>query len=118
MQKTILVIDDNADMRLLLKMYLETEGYVVETAKEGSDALNRFQQGLRPCLVLLDMIMDGMGGEDFLTEFERKLPQVYADTPIVITSAMDNVPLEKVSGFLPKPVDVDSLVHTIEAHCG
>lgn len=118
MQRVVLVVDDSADLRVLMKLYLETEGFAVVTAKDGQDAIDQLQQGLRPCVIFLDMIMAGMDGPEFLRTFETQMADLFSTTPIIATSAMDKVPMGKVAAFLPKPVDVDRLVQTVQAHCG
>lgn len=103
---------------MLLKMYLESEGFEVETARDGFDALAKLRVGLSPCLILLDILMDGMGGNEFLEVFERTDPERFASIPIIATSALETIPNAKVRGFLPKPVQLETLVETVQAHCG
>lgn len=103
---------------MLLKMYLEDEGFEVETAIDGRDALVKLQAGLAPCLILLDMMMNGMSGQEFLEVFEKSDPERFSSIPIIATSALDTIPNAKVRAFLPKPVQLETLVETVQAHCG
>ncbi|MDP6369799.1 MAG: response regulator, partial [Planctomycetota bacterium] len=70
-QTTILVVDDDGDIRIALEMLLTYEGFSVWTAKNGEEALARLDQALagdgpRPALVLTDLKMPGMDGLELL----------------------------------------------------
>ena len=81
MSKTILVVDDKKELRVLIKSYLEEEGFRVTQAMDGQDALYvaRYE---KPDLIILDLMMPNMGGYDFLRAHRRE-----ADTPIIILTA-------------------------------
>jgi two-component system alkaline phosphatase synthesis response regulator PhoP len=81
MSKTILVVDDKKELRVLIKSYLEEEGFRVTQAVDGQDALYvaRYE---KPDLIILDLMMPNMGGYDFLRAHRRE-----ADTPIIILTA-------------------------------
>jgi DNA-binding response OmpR family regulator len=63
MAQKILLVDDESNIRDLAAMYLEKEGFTVEQAANGQDALDRFGQG-QPAMVVLDVMMPGMDGFD------------------------------------------------------
>jgi CheY-like chemotaxis protein len=66
-QATILVVEDDFSIRETLVEVLELVDYKVVTASNGKEGIEKLQQGLKPCLVLLDMMMPVMGGrESFL----------------------------------------------------
>ena len=65
MAKKILVVDDNPDIRTMLKSYLESEGFEILTAENGQKALFVAREGKPDCIVL-DMMMPEMGGSDFI----------------------------------------------------
>ena len=76
--KRILVVDDEETVRLLFKEELEEEGYQVELAPSGEDALEKLGD-MRPDLITLDLKMPGMGGLEVLSrirEQDKKLPVV------------------------------------------
>jgi DNA-binding response OmpR family regulator len=81
MPKKILVVDDKKELRTLLKQYLSQEGFDIDTAGDGQEALYLARQG-KPDLILLDLMMPEMGGYEFMRAYSRE-----ADTPIIILTA-------------------------------
>jgi DNA-binding response OmpR family regulator len=81
MAKKILVADDKAELRTLLKQYLTQEGFEVVTAANGQEALFVARHE-KPDLILLDIMMPEMGGFEFMRAFSRE-----ADTPIILLTA-------------------------------
>jgi two-component system, response regulator, stage 0 sporulation protein F len=76
--KKILVVDDEESIRFLYKEELEEEGFVVDVAKNGKDALDKIPS-FRPDLVTLDIkmpVMDGMEALKRIRETERSLPVI------------------------------------------
>ena len=114
----VLVADDSETILLLLRTRLELAGYEVETAADGQEVTERWQQGEAadlPDLLLLDAMMPRKSGIDAL----RELRAAGVDTPALIVSAHQdatdaNAPSDlEVSGFLHKPIDFDRLLETI-----
>ena len=81
MGKTILVVDDKKELRVMVKSYLEQEGFRVATAKDGQEALFVARHE-KPDLIILDLMMPQMGGYEFLSAHRRE-----ASTPIIILTA-------------------------------
>jgi DNA-binding response OmpR family regulator len=81
MSKKILVVDDKADLRTLLKSYLTQEGFEVHTAGDGQEALFVARQE-KPDLIILDLMMPEMGGYDFMRIYRRSF-----ETPVIILTA-------------------------------
>lgn len=81
MSKTILVVDDKANVRMLLREYLTEQGYRVISAENGRAALFTARQE-RPDLILLDIMMPEMDGIDFLRTYRKE-----ADTPVILLTA-------------------------------
>jgi|SRR5262249_34595288 len=112
---TILIIDDDADIRELLRIILEGEGYHVNLAADGFDALEQLKAGARPALILLDLMTPRMDGEEFL---KRLRHGPYAKTPVIIMSGHSAA--EKASNelkavcCLPKPVEFEELLTTVK----
>lgn len=81
MTKTILVVDDKKELRVMVKAYLEQEGFRIVTAGDGQEALFVARHE-KPDLILLDLMMPHMGGYEFLRAHKKE-----ADTPIIILTA-------------------------------
>ena len=79
--KTILVVDDQANIRTLVEMYLSQEGFRVVTARDGREALFLARQE-KPDLIILDLMMPQMGGYEFLSAHRRE-----RDTPVILLTA-------------------------------
>jgi CheY-like chemotaxis protein len=113
MGKSILVIDDNWDIRQTLAELLRDEGWTVTTAIDGLDGLQRLETVSRPCLILLDLMMPRMSGLDFLTRLQTRADT--ADFEVVVMSAHDALRREAqqfpaVRGGVRKPFDVEELL--------
>jgi chemosensory pili system protein ChpA (sensor histidine kinase/response regulator) len=111
----IMIVDDDEDIRDVVGMLLQLEGFQVATAKDGLDALEKLQAGLRPALVLLDMMMPRMDGETLLTTL-RADPEL-ARQPVAVMSghhAARQKALELgASGCLVKPVELEDLLRLV-----
>jgi CheY-like chemotaxis protein len=77
----VLVVDDNADMRLAAKLLLESEGYVVELAKNGGEAL-RIQHERPAQILITDLFMPDVDGLETVQRFRAEYP----DMPIIVIS--------------------------------
>ena len=117
-QKTLLLVEDDADIRELLTDALRDQGYRVVGAGNGSEALQHLRGGLRPSLILLDLMMPVMNGWEF-RERQRQDAAI-ADIPVLLLSA-DGAGDRHVSsleavGCLKKPFELDDLLQEIEKH--
>src|SRR5579859_7800665 len=115
MTSKILVVDDEAHIVELARIYLTREGYQVESVTDGAQALNRFAQ-VKPDLVVLDIMLPGVDGLTICREI-RKQSQV----PIIMLTARDEV-TDKVVGlelgaddYLTKPFHPQELVARAKA---
>src|ERR1041385_6706856 len=79
----ILIIDDDADIRDVMKIILEASGYHVSVAADGLEALEQLQNGAPPVMILLDLMMPRMDGEQFLKQI---CGSRFAKIPVVIMS--------------------------------
>ncbi|HEY9654021.1 MAG TPA: response regulator [Crinalium sp.] len=114
----ILVVDDLADNRFLLKTILESEGYNVELASSGVAALAQAEAVL-PKLMLLDVMMPGMSGYE-VTQRVRQSTKL-ASLPVVLITAygQESAKAGKAAGandFICKPFDFDELIKRIRAY--
>ena len=116
---TILLAEDNSDTREAIAQVLAVEGYTVITAVHGKQALEQLQAGLRPALILLDLMMPVMDGWEF-RKAQLGEPALAA-IPVVLISAHDEVARAgtalHAAGVVRKPVDIEEMLRTIEALC-
>ncbi len=110
----VMVVDDDEDIREIVKLSLEASGYRVTTAVDGLEAWQHLNASAPPSLILLDLMMPRMDGEEFMKTL-RSSPQ--ANIPVVIMSGHNasNQKAEelKVNGCLTKPVELDELLGTV-----
>jgi DNA-binding response OmpR family regulator len=113
--KTILVADDKANIRNMVRVYLESEGFRVVVAANGKEALYT-ARAEKPDLILLDIMMPEMSGYDFLKTYRKE-----RETPIILlTAKLDET--DKVLGlelgaddYVTKPFGMKELVARINA---
>jgi two-component system cell cycle response regulator DivK len=114
--KTILIAEDSADLRSMLKQLLEANGYIVLEAVTGREAV-AVAIIERPGLVLMDLGLPGMDGLSAVTEIRGHIP--VSEMPILIVSAYDRLEYRTeavsagCSGYITKPVDPDALLGMI-----
>ncbi len=113
-QCKVLVVEDDGDIRDSLTELLEEEGYGVDIAANGLQALARMQGATLPHVILLDLTMPVMDGWQFQQEL-RRVP-AYSDIPVIVISGgkVFREPLN-TKAFIPKPVDAAVLLETIES---
>jgi CheY-like chemotaxis protein len=110
--KTLLVVEDTADIRDTLQMLLEIEGYEVLLAIHGKEALAVLRDGARPGLILLDLYMPVMDGQEFLVR--RAEEELAIDIPAVVFAATrQQLQLPGVVDWITKPIDIDTLLETV-----
>jgi DNA-binding response OmpR family regulator len=112
-ENVVLIVEDDEDLRHIVQWVLEDEGFMVETAKDGREALDR-AMARKPSLVLLDMalpIIDGYG-------VAAGLRETYGDTITILTMTADGHAAEKAKrvgaiGYVCKPFELDTLVNSV-----
>lgn len=109
----VLVVDDDPDIRDTLREVIEAEGHSVVTAANGRAALEALIMGLRPSLIVLDLMMPAMSGWDVLDAIRGD--RALADIPIAVMSAAGarTAPLGATC-FLAKPIDLDTLLELVK----
>jgi CheY-like chemotaxis protein len=115
----VLVVDDQEDARISLTEILEMEGYVVDTAGDGQEALDHLRAGPLPDVMLLDLMMPGMNGWELR---RRQLADPHLVTvPVVVVSGADLSEQKhswlKAAGYFVKPIQIDQLLETVAAQC-
>jgi two-component system, chemotaxis family, chemotaxis protein CheY len=114
----VLVVDDDPDILEATTLLLESEGYRVETARDGREALDKLAGGATPAVILLDLMMPGMNGFDFYGRL-RQLPGPQANLPVIVVSATREAQRHArdlgANGCLPKPYELQDLLDEIAA---
>jgi PAS domain S-box-containing protein len=113
--ETVLVVDDNATARDLLRRFLTRKGFCVEEAADGEEAL-RLARERRPLAIALDVVMPGMDGWAVLTSLKAD-PEL-ADIPVVLLTGMvgdqDKAFRLGADDFVTKPLDPECLTAVLE----
>ena len=115
----VLVVDDDPDIRGTLVDVLELRGYRATAAANGQEALAQLRRGLRPCVILLDLMMPVMNGWEFRGEQRRD--EALAALPVVILSG-DATTARKaadlgVPEYLRKPLELAAVLDVVKQHC-
>lgn len=115
MAKTLLIIEDDSNIRELLRLYLEQEGYAIESAADGAEGLRVFKR-IHPDLVLLDVMMPNMDGWQVIKEIRAA-----SKTPVIMLTAKSET-FDKVSGlelgaddYIAKPFEMREVIARIHA---
>ena len=113
-RRTILVVEDDVDIRDTLRIALEDEGFAVESAGDGLDALRKIRQR-PPDLVILDLNMPRMGGQDFLYAWRTGVETRGAPVIVITAEWRERQPAELgVEGFFAKPFEIDDLLSHVK----
>jgi CheY-like chemotaxis protein len=113
----ILVVDDDPDILRLVDSILTGHGYEVTSAPNGRKALEQLRGGLVPCLILIDLEMPVISGQELRAELARD-PST-RDIPVAMTSASrENLDQLGASlSRLEKPFNFPDLLRAVEEHC-
>jgi len=117
--RRILIVDDNTDLARSYRDLLSLEGYSVQTAASGEEALQALAEGEMPELILIDCVMPGLSGADFVRALGQRLPHVRQRALLVgFSSFLPGTPmlreLERVlTRVVEKPQDVDELLNLV-----
>jgi len=116
---TLLVVDDDADLREVVALAVQREGRRVVEAEDGREALDHILAQGTPDLILLDMNMPVMNGWELARELRAR--GLWRAPVIVITAAHDAERSAKeigATGYLSKPFDVRTLISTVQRYLG
>lgn len=115
---TILVVEDDFEIRECMIELLRDERHAVVTAENGQQALDLLEAGLRPCVILLDLMMPIMDGWEFRRR-QRARPDLATIPVVVVTGAGVETRGADLDPFqlLTKPFDLDRLLETVERIC-
>jgi two-component system response regulator CpxR len=112
-QKSVMVVDDEADIRETLREAIEMAGCIALLASNGADALAMLAHH-RPCVLILDLSMPVMSGQELL-EILRREPALATLQVVVSTSTPRRAP--PGVAVLPKPIDLSAFWDSIHQNC-
>jgi len=115
-RETILVAEDNEEVRRLIKTILTTYGYAIIEATDGDDAIDKFNKHRNTDLLIIDLIMPKKNGKEAYEEISKINPQIKV---LFISGYTRDVVLDKgIEGkefdFIPKPLSPRELLQKVE----
>lgn len=118
MDRCVMIIDDDVDIRETIQDLLEARGFTVVAASDGAGAMAELRKGARPCVILLDLMMPGLSGEAFRAL--QLADAALADIPVVALSGahtVDAAARRMGVESLAKPIELAELMSTIVRFC-
>jgi CheY-like chemotaxis protein len=112
---TVLLLEDEDELRDSMRDLLEEDGYTVVTARDGEEGLAALASIDHLCLVLLDLVMPRMNGWEFFDDM-RARPHL-ATVPVIAHSSVANRAPEGVTRVLGKPLTPERLLAVVHEYC-
>ena len=113
----VMVVDDEQDLREMINLMMNKEGYETETAQDGSDFLEKID-GFQPDLVTLDVMMPGLTTKEILEKLKEKntKPKIILLTVVRFSDEEKKKILEmgNVVDYITKPFEFDMLIDTVK----
>lgn len=114
----VLVVDDDPDVLETMQLVLEGAGCEVLVTANGSAALDLLRSHADPSLILLDLMMPGMNGWQFMAEAQHE--GLLGEIPVVIVSGgafrKEDLSALGAAAYLAKPLDIERLIAAIRKH--
>jgi CheY-like chemotaxis protein len=113
----VLIVEDDEDVREVLRESLEDEGFWVLCARNGQEGLDMARAEPEPCLILLDLLMPGVSGWQFRAQ--QLQDPLLARFPVIVMTATTTLEEAAVhaEGLLRKPVRFDALIREVGRFC-
>lgn len=114
----VLVVDDDEDIRDTVRSLLELKGHRVATAADGAEGLERMRTGTPPRVVILDLMMPGMSGEEFRAV--QLSDSALASIPVIVLSGAGRLTEKSTlagTEVVPKPIDLQTLFALVDRFC-
>lgn len=113
-KKDVLIVEDDANIREVLKLALDFEGYKVVLATNGKEAMDLLPK-INPGLIILDLMMPVMNGWEFVEEIKKH--EEYRHIPIVVVSAYsERAKAIECTEFVQKPLELETLLQAVSKH--
>ena len=121
--KRVLIVDDDADLRDLLVTVIKSEGFNVETAIHGLEALDKISSSWKPDLIMLDLMLPRLGGYEVIRKLQEggttRIPVLVMTGRYTDQKTFDMIKQEpNVAAFMEKPVHpskLTKLLHSVLA---
>ena len=112
----VFVVDDEMDLRDIMQYKFQAEGYDVETAVDGLDALQKIKN-IEPDVIILDLNMPRLGGVQFFMNIcNGKGEPKYPTIVLTARSNMESLfQMYKIERFMPKPFRLEELISTVQS---
>lgn len=115
MNHTVLLVEDEEDLRETMRDALELNGFEVIAAEDGQAALEALDHIDHVCLVLLDLLMPRMNGWDFFEQMRAR--PALADVPVIVHSSAPGQAPKGVTRVLQKPLGFEQLISIVQEYC-
>jgi CheY-like chemotaxis protein len=112
MAKTVMIVDDEADVRSTVKAILEKSGYATLAASSGDECLKAIEGGAKPDLILLDIMMPGISVKAVAPKV-KDIKVLYFSSVMMTEEEKKDLAGENVMGFVQKPLDIDDFVKKV-----
>jgi DNA-binding response OmpR family regulator len=120
MNRTVMIVEDDREIRISLKDILEDEGYNVLSASNGQEALEMlYTADSLPCFIILDLMMPVLDGIGF-----RKVQAINSQLSMIPTAIVSadgqltkKAELAGVNDFIKKPINLDELFALVKKYC-
>ena len=117
---SVLIVDDDDDIRDALLVYMAAFGLNVQVASSAEDALRQIGEGFQPCVAIVDLSMPGMDGWHLIARFREDL-SLGATGVVILSCDQSDRPRADALGVrqhIVKPAPPDAIVAAVEKHCG
>jgi CheY-like chemotaxis protein len=111
---TVLVVEDDDEVRASLVEAIADQGYGIVEARNGREALDRLAQA-KPCVVLLDLMMPVMDGWEFLDRMHQDPSN--DNIPVCVVTALPDQAPTNATSVLAKPVRLERVIGVLEQYC-
>jgi DNA-binding response OmpR family regulator len=114
---TVFLVEDDAGTRDAMEALLSAHGYRVRCARRGDEALARLRDEPRPCVIVLDLMMSGMSGDEFRRA--QLASATLRDVPVILVSGVRDLAARaqalEAAAYVSKPFEIDRLLAEIRA---
>jgi two-component system sensor histidine kinase/response regulator len=118
MTKTVMVVDDEADVRSTIKAVLEKQKYEVLTATSGDDCLKSLEGGAKPDLILMDIMMPGTPVKEVISKIKGIKILYFSSVKMSEAEKKDLEKIGNIVGFVQKPLDINKFVEKVKSTIG